>query len=146
MNIQTIKKKLLNYETISYLIAGVLTTLVDYAVFALVNESLKRGAVFGEVEAAMAATVISWIAAVLFAYVTNKLLVFRNYDFHPGHLSKEFSAFFAARLLSGLITMVLMWLMVDRLRWNEYAAKILTSGFNMVFNYVASKLYIFKKN
>lgn len=141
-----LREKLLNYETISYVIAGVLTTLVDYVVFALVNESLKRSAAFSEVQAAMAATVVSWLAAVLFAYVTNKLLVFRNYDFHLGHLSKEISSFFAARLISGLITMALMWLMVDLFRWNEYVAKILTSVFNMVFNYVASKLYIFKKN
>ena len=141
-----LREKLLNYETVSYLIAGVMTTLVDYVVFVVVNESLKRGAAFSEVQAAMAATVISWLAAVLFAYVTNKLLVFRNYDFHLRHLSKEISGFFAARLVSGLITMALMWLMVDLCRWNEYVAKILTSVFNMVFNYVASKLYIFKKN
>ena len=31
-------KKILNYETVSYVIAGVLTTAVDYIVFALVNE------------------------------------------------------------------------------------------------------------
>ena len=146
MNFESIRKKILNYETISYVIAGVMTTAVDYIVFALVNESLKRDMGISEVDAAMAATVVSWILAVLFAYVTNKLLVFRSFDFHPSYLMKEISAFFAARLLSGLITMAMMWIMVDAFAWNEYIAKILTSVFNMVFNYVASKLYIFKKH
>ena len=146
MNFESIRKKILNYETISYVIAGVMTTAVDYIVFALVNESLKRDMGISEVDAAMAATVVSWILAVLFAYVTNKLLVFRSFDFHPSYLMKEISGFFAARLLSGLITMAMMWIMVDAFAWNEYIAKILTSVFNMVFNYVASKLYIFKKH
>ena len=59
-------KKILNYETISYVVVGVLTTAVDYAVFALVNETLKKGGIAPS-DAAMAATAVSWFAAVLFA-------------------------------------------------------------------------------
>ncbi|MDO4265361.1 MAG: GtrA family protein [Eubacteriales bacterium] len=138
-------KKMINYETVSYLIAGMLTTVVDYVVFAAVNEGMQGHGAFSQSAAVMTATVISWIAAVLFAYVTNKLVVFRNYDFRPSYLAGEAAGFFAARLVSGLITIFLMWLMADHLGWNEYFAKILTSVFNMVFNYAASKLWIFKK-
>ena len=137
--------KLLNYETISYLVIGVLTTLVDYLVFALVNEGLQAGGFFSETAAVMIATVVSWLAAVIFAYITNKLIVFRNFCMKPSYLAKEASGFFAARVLSGVITLALMWLMTDLGSINEYIAKIITSVFNMVFNYVASKLWIFKK-
>lgn len=145
MTLQELRKKCLNYETVSYFIAGVLTTVVDYVVFILVNEKLKALSM-GTASAAMAATVVSWIAAVLFAYVTNKLIVFRSFNFRPRYLLKEVTGFFAARGLSGVITLLLMWLMVDILTWNAYLAKIITSVFNMVFNYVASKLFIFRNN
>lgn len=145
MDFSKLRKKCLNYETISYLITGVLTTVVDYLVFILVNEHLKAMHL-GAASAAMAATVVSWIAAVIFAYITNKLIVFRSFNFRPRCLLKEVTGFFAARGLSGVITLLLMWFMVDLFAWNEYLAKILTSVFNVVFNYVASKLFIFKKD
>ncbi len=137
-------RKVLNYETITYVIVGVLTTIVDYVVFIFVNEALKRGGTAGP-DAAVTATAISWVAAVLFAYIANKLVVFRNYDFGAVHVLKEASAFFAARIISGLISLFLMWLMTAVLHQNEYLAKVLTSVFNLVFNYVASKVFIFRR-
>ena len=131
-------QKVLNYETISYLIAGVLATLVDLGVFTLVNEALSRSGKLDEITAVMIAQVSSWAAAVLFAYITNKLLVFRNYDFSPSHLA-------AARVLSGLLVTLVIWAMVDLAGIDEYIAKLVTTVINVVFNYVASKLFIFKK-
>ena len=57
-------QKVLNYETISYLIAGVLATLVDLGVFTLVNEALSRSGKLDEITAVMIAQVSSWAAAV----------------------------------------------------------------------------------
>lgn len=125
------------------MIVGFLTTAVDYIVFAIVNESLKHS--IGVSQASMIATVISWMAAVIFAYIANKLAVFRNYDFSLSNLVREAAAFFAARLASGIVVLVFMWLTVSILGWNEYISKILSSAFNLVFNYVASKVFIFKK-
>jgi len=136
-------KKLLNYETISYVIVGFMTTAVDYVVFILVNELLKQKGLLVS-DAAVTATAVSWAAAVLFAYVANKLAVFRNYDFRLSNILREAASFFAARVISGLITLGMMWLMTGPLGWNEYVAKVLTSVFNLVFNYVASKVFIFK--
>ncbi|MBR2532368.1 MAG: GtrA family protein [Lachnospiraceae bacterium] len=136
-------RKILNYETITYVIVGVLTTVVDYLVFILVNEALKRAGTSGP-DAAVTATAVSWVAAVLFAYIANKLVVFRNYDFGAVHILKEAAGFFAARIISGLISLFLMWLMTAVLHQNEYLAKVLTSVFNLVFNYVASKVFIFR--
>ena len=140
----TLRRKLLNYETISYLIVGVLTTIVDFLMFALANEALKHTEL-SEVTAVMTAQVISWACAVLFAYITNKLVVFRNFDFRPSYLLREASAFVAARVLSGVIVTGTIWVMVDLLGTNEYFAKILTSVINVVLNYVASKLFIFRE-
>lgn len=137
-------KKFINRETVSYLIVGVLTTAVDYAIFFVVNETLKK-CTFQQEIAVTIATVISWVAAVLFAYIANKLFVFNNYDFAPIHVIKEAGAFFGARLLSGGIVLVLMWILTGYFGINEYISKVGTSVFNIVFNYVASKLFIFRK-
>lgn len=143
-DIERIIKKFINAETISYLITGVLTTLVDYAVFFIVNEALKRTGVSVSLSSS-AATAAGWFSAVLFAYVTNKIYVFKSRSKDRSIILREMMSFFAARALSGLIVLVLMWLMVDRLHMNEYISKIFTSVFNVVFNYAASKLFIFKK-
>ena len=136
-------RKLINYETVSYFIAGILTTLVDYLVFALVNEFLKRQALVRD--PAVFAAAAGWAAAVAFAFAVNKLAVFRSFDLSPGVLAREAAAFVGARAVSGLITVAFIWLTVSVLGWNEYLSKVLSSVFSLVFNYVASKLFIFKK-
>ena len=143
-HIQGLLGVVINQETIAYLVAGVLTTLVDFAVFTLVNE-LMSSAGMDEVKAAMLAQLVSWTAAVVFAYVTNKLLVFKNHDLALPHLIREAASFVAARMLSGLLVMALIWIMVDLMKMNEYIAKLFTSVINVVFNYVASKRFIFTK-
>ena len=144
---ETIRKtitRLVNRETVSYLIVGVLTTAVDYLVFWLVNEALKKTGM--EVSAAATiAQAVSWCAAVIFAYFTNKAFVFHSGDYSWKTLAKEFGAFAAARVISGLVVLGMQWLLIDRLHMNEYLAKIAGSVFNIVFNYVASKAVIFRK-
>ena len=135
--------KKLSREVILYLIVGVMTTGVDYLVFWLVNEPFKT--LLGTTGAAMAATAAGWLAAVLFAFVTNKLIVFESRSADPAVLLREGLSFFGARAVSGLTVMGLMWLLVDRCGLDAYVSKILTSVFNIVFNYAASKFFIFRK-
>ncbi len=134
---------LIKSEAGLYIIAGVLTTAVDYIAFAVVNELLKGH--IGVTRSSFIATIVAWVLAVAFAYISNKLMVFKNFNLKPGYLIKEALSFAAARLISGIIVLVFMWLAVSIFAWNEYLSKILSSVFNMVFNYVASKLFIFKK-
>ena len=133
-------KKCVNYETISNLICGVLTTVVDFASYTVFR---KMSMGVGTSQA------LSWVAAVLFAYIVNKIIVFRNFNMHPGYLLKEGSAFFAARAISGAATWILMVVMVklggDRGFVYEMFCKLTASVINMVANYVFSKLWIFKK-
>ena len=53
---------------------------------------------------------------------------------------------FPDMIISGVITFILMAVCVDIIKMNEYLAWLLTSAFNLIFNYVASKFYIFKKS
>lgn len=135
-------RKILTRETITYILVGFATTAVDYIVFALVNELMKAGG-SSITTSSTVATIIAWIAAVLFAFFANKIIVFQSKDWSGKGLFRELVSFTAARVLSGLITLVLMRVMVG-LGINEYIAKVFTSVFNLIFNYVASKLFIFK--
>ncbi|MDO4961170.1 MAG: GtrA family protein [Eubacteriales bacterium] len=136
-------RKVINYETISYIVVGVLTTAVDYIVFAVVNESLKVSGT-GFLDPVVIATIVSWVAAVAFAYIANKLAVFKNFNFSPAYLLKEAAGFVSARVMSGVIVLIFMWVAVSCCGMNEYIAKIISSAFNLIFNYVASKFFIFK--
>ena len=86
--LRKIWEKCVNYETVSYLICGVLTTAVDFAVYTVLrNVDVGVGV----------SQALSWLAAVLFAYVVNKLIVFRNYNMRPSYLAREVGTFVAAR-------------------------------------------------
>lgn len=129
--------KVMNREVISYLIFGVLTTLVNWAVYAFM---VKSGADY------RIATAAAWVISVLFAFFVNKIFVFQSYDLHPGFVMKELISFTACRAASGVMEMVLMIMMVSWLHMGEYVSKILVSVVVVVLNYVFSKLFIFKKS
>ena len=137
--LQKIWKKCVNYETISYVICGFLTTGVDFVTYGLLRKA--------EVGVGLSQA-LSWVAAVLFAYVVNKLIVFRNFNLRPSYLIKEAGAFVAARVFSGVVTWILMIVMVklggDRGLIYELICKFTSSLANMVLNYIFSKVWIFR--
>lgn len=129
--------KFINRETISYIIFGVLTTAVDWIVYPIMR--------YFHYSVGISSTV-SWAAAVLFAFVTNKLFVFKSYEFRPAEFAKEFISFVSCRLLTGVMTIGAMVVMVDYLDWNEWLGKFVVSALSLVLNYIFSKLFIFKKS
>ncbi|MFR2260149.1 MAG: GtrA family protein [Clostridium sp.] len=130
-------KKLVNWETISYLIFGVLTTLVDWISYWYMR---RVGTDY------RLATAGSWAAAVLFAFVTNKLFVFGSFDLHPKKVWSEFVPFVACRAATGIFTMVAMIAMVDGMGIKQdFICKIVVSAISLVLNYIFSKWFIFKK-
>lgn len=143
--------KLFNRETISYLFFGVLTTLVNLAVFWVLNKLL------GE-DLALFNNAVAFVAAVIFAYITNKLFVFESKSWSPETLRKEIPSFIGARLFSFGLEELLLWISKDVIRAGRYSivilgivigglmvAKILISVIVVVLNYFFSKLFIFKK-
>lgn len=136
--------RIVNAESIAYVIVGCLTTLVNFIIFTVFNEGLKPS--LGESIAYKIAYVVAFLVAVIFAYWTNKFYVFRNHDMRPANLFREFTAFMAARVFSGIVTFLMMIVLVDFLKANTYFAWFATTFFNLVFNYVASKFWIFQQD
>lgn len=133
--IQTLFAKFVNYETISYLIVGVLTTIISIAVFAGCYRKLKMSTVVSNI--------ISWIIAVAFAYVANKIFVFQSPSWEMAVVIKEIIGFVSARLLTLGFDIAFIYITVDKLHWNDILCKIGSNVVVMIVNYVASKLFIF---
>ncbi len=127
-----------NYEFISYVIAGVLTTVVNYVVYFLMPRFESNG-----LDIVLANTV-SWIAAVLFAFVVNKIFVFDSPSWSFKTVIRELLPFIGCRLLSWGFDTLFMYVTVGLLHWNEPLCKILSNIIVLLMNYVASKFLIFK--
>lgn len=124
-------------EVILYLFFGVLTTVVSFGSYYVCSEVLHIYYLISNV--------ISWVFAVAFAYITNRIWVFESKSSDFKSILKEVFAFVNCRLLSGIIDMVVMFLLVEALFINDLYAKLFTQVIVVVLNYVFSKLIIFKK-
>ena len=124
-------------EMLLYLLFGVLTTLINIVVFDRCYYALRWPW--------QTANALAWVLAVAFAFITNKLWVFRSKSFRAGVFWRELAGFVAARLLSLGVDYACMWLLIDVLAWNGLLAKIVDNVIVIVINYVLSKLVIFRK-
>lgn len=124
-------------EPILYIVFGGLTTLVNIMAYYLLADVLL---VYYLISNACA-----WGGSVLFAFVTNKLFVFESKSWKASIVLPEMGGFFLSRVATGVVDMVLMWLLIDIIQTGDMFAKILVNVIVVVLNYVASKLWIFRK-
>ena len=122
-------------EGIAYLIFGVLTTLVDY----VISNALFYAAHMSSVPA----QTIGWVAAVLFAFVTNKWWVFNSHTLVLSEVWKEFVSFVLCRVATFLFNLAAIFVMVDILDMEFFICKLLISVVVVILNYVFSKILIF---
>ncbi len=125
-------------EIIAYLIVGIMTTLVSWAVYSLLRIVLDMNVPL-QVQIAV---FMRWFAGVLFAYFTNRKYVFQSRD--PKMLL-EFLKFVGSRVTTLLSDMFIMWLMVSVLGINDWIATFVSAVVVIVLNYLFSKLLVFRK-
>lgn len=132
-----VKKLILKYkDIIPYGVFGVLTTLVNIAVYWGMAHPIGLGV--------MPSTIIAWIAAVEFAYLTNRKWVFHSEAHTPQEVLKEVVSFFACRIATGIVDWACMYIFVDILQCNDVVIKAVANILVIILNYVASKLVIFR--
>ena len=135
-----IKELLIKYEeVIRYLIIGVLTTVVSLATYYILTFTVLDPKVSIQLQIT---NVISWIVSVTFAYFTNRKYVF---DSKEQNRLKEAGKFVMARVVTLLMDMVIMWLGVTVLCFNDKIMKLISQVVIIISNYVFSKLFVFKK-
>lgn len=146
-------KKLLNRETVLYIIFGVATTVVNYVVFHLLYNVLWHQ------RNSLTANAAAFVAAVIFAFVVNKLFVFESRSWNADTLKREIPSFLAARIgsfgieeaglflaekvlkLGGIIAVTVGRLSLD---WIT-VIKVALAFVVVALNYVFCKLIVFKK-
>ena len=120
-----------------YLFFGGLTTVISIAVFWLFRRP------FGLNE--LIANVISWVIAVLFAFFTNRVWVFRAPTKTAGEFFRQMGSFFGGRVVTLLIEEALLAVFITWLGFPDMPVKIAAQVIVIVLNYVISKLFVFKK-
>lgn len=132
-NIKALFKKY--KQIILYLFFGGCTTLINWAAYVLCYNLLTVENVVS--------TVIAWVVSVAFAFVTNKIWVFESAN--DKGLIFEIWTFVAARLITGLLDVAIMYVAVDKFNMNSTLWKLLSNIIVIMLNYIFSKFIIFKK-
>lgn len=123
-------------EGINYLIFGFLAFVLNYCLFNILETWMHIDY--------MAATVLSWLLTVFFAYWTNRTFVFKSKNIGKTNIIKELCSFIGARIATEVLEVILMYLMVDILQINSKIAKLVAQTAVIIANYVLSKIWIFK--
>lgn len=138
MMLQKIRTLVVKYlDILTYLVFGVLTTVVNYLVYLPAYNILGLSA--------SVSNVISWVVAVAFAYLTNKPFVFRSHDWSAKTVVPELTKFVSCRVASGAAETLILLVTVDILCWNGNIWKLVTQVLVVILNYFASKLVVFRK-
>lgn len=124
-------------EGINYLIFGFLAFVLNYVLYYLFDEVVDLHY--------LVATALSWLLTVVFAYWTNRTFVFKSKNQGWKALWEEFLSFVGARVATGVLEMVLMYVMVDCAGLNELISKFVCQVIVIAANYFLSKLWIFKE-
>ena len=125
-------------QILLYLVFGGLTTAVNYVVYFPLFYWVQLSAALSNI--------IAWVAAVIFAFITNKPFVFKSNNWSAAVLLPELGKFISCRVFSGLLETVMLGITVDYLGWHGLSMKLIISVIVIVVNYVASKLFVFRNN
>lgn len=123
-------------ETVLYLVFGVLSTLINIGTYAFCTRVLGINYYISNI--------IAWLVAVIFAYITNKFYVFESKSIEYKYVIKEMLSFMSCRVLSGVIELVLMFVMLNLLLINDFIVKVITNIVVIIINFILSKLIVFK--
>ena len=126
-------------EIFSYLVVGVLTTVVSFVTYFILTRTFldPNNAIKLQI-----ANIISWIAAVTFAYITNRIFVFESKN---KNIFLEVLLFVLARVLSLAMDMGCMFIVVTLLKRSDLIGKLVSQVVVTIANYVLSKLIVFRR-
>ncbi|MBQ3402262.1 MAG: GtrA family protein [Synergistaceae bacterium] len=129
MNIKTFRALML------YGIFGVLTTILNILTYWVITR------IFGL--SVITSTVIAWVIAVLFAYITNRKYVFHSRNSSIIAVFFEAVYFFGCRVATGILDVAIMYLFADLMAFNDVITKTVSNIIVIILNYIASRMFIF---
>ncbi len=139
-----------------YLFFGVLTTVVSFLTAGITKFALEKAGA-GETTVSLVSTLISWICAVTFAYLTNRAWVFDSTAKGRKAIMSEAASFYGGRVFTLLVEMFIMWLGYSIIGKKLFAdnetakdisfwvSKIAANIVVLILNYIISKIFVFRK-
>lgn len=127
-------------EVINYLIFGVLTTIISLFVYYILTITILNP---NKPIGLQIANILSWIVGVGFAYVTNRKYVFESKN---KNMTKELISFIGARIITLILDMLIMFVGVTLLKYNDKVLKIISQVLVIISNYLFSKIFVFSKD
>lgn len=127
-------------ELINYLIIGILTTIVSLVTYYLLTLTIldANNKVYLQI-----ANIISWLASVTFAYFTNRKYVFKVKN--KSNI-KECLNFYISRISTLIIDMIIMYIFVSILKFDNKIVKLIAQVVIIILNYILSKFIVFKSS
>ena len=125
-------------DVLAYLFFGGCTTLINVAAYWVMTCIFQYSNI--------PSTIVAWIVAVFFAYLTNRRWVFHSEATGRTAILKETAMFYICRIATGFVDLGSMWFFVDVLKLNGVVMKFMTNILVIVLNFIASKMIIFKRN
>lgn len=127
-----------------YLVFGVLTTVVSFLTAGITKYLLGQIGV-GKGLIGDISTVVSWICAVTFAYLTNRAWVFESHASGAKEITLEAFSFYGGRVMTLLVEVVMMRIGYTWIGINYWVTKIAANVVVLILNYVISKIFVFRK-
>lgn len=141
--INKIKELLIKYKSfVLYAVFGVLTTIVNIASYWVLAHPFGLLDRFGT----FLPNSIAWVISCTFAYITNRIWVFVSENKDKLSIIKEVIYFYSCRLATLGIDVLVMFIFVDKLGFNDLIFKFIANVIVIIVNYIFSKLVIFKKH
>ena len=125
-----------NKEMLLYLLFGGLTTIVRIGTYAWFNVGMHINELI--------ANIISWIFAVTFAYITNKIWVFQSKSTGFAAVCQEMAKFYGGRLATLGVEELILFVFITLLHGNSVFVKFAAQIVILVLNYIISKIFVFK--
>ena len=128
--------RLLTSEGMRYLFIGGCTTLVNLVVFTVLCRLVHLDVNISNI--------ISVAVSILFAYIANKLVVFRSHCNSFGELAAECARFIGARLATMVIEVGGVYVLYNIVHQDELIAKLETQVLVVIGNYFISRFIVFR--
>lgn len=123
-------------EMLLYLFFGGLSFIVSISIYAAFNIGMALNELI--------ANVLSWIITVMFAFLTNRIWVFRSPTNSVSEFIKQMFAFYSGRVITLIVEEAVLLIFITWLGFNSILIKVIAQVIVIVLNYIISKLLIFK--
>ncbi|SES81502.1 Putative flippase GtrA (transmembrane translocase of bactoprenol-linked glucose) [Natronincola peptidivorans] len=119
----------------SYLVFGVLTTVVNLTIYKLLLDAGVHYTI---------STTVAFVVAVSVAFYTNRKWVFSS-EVVGKKVYKEMGLFFAVRIGTYLFDLIGLILLIQFFSMDEFISKLIVNAGVIVLNYILSKWVVFKE-